>query len=512
MSQSQKLLAEINQTGTLSDLPRWHFINGQKSAPQAGTYLETIDPGSGRVFAEFPDGDGADVDQAVAAANGSLKGEWGRSTPVERSRCLTAIAAMVRENADSLAVVEALDSGKRLSEAEGDIRSVARCFEYYAGAADKLHGLSFPLGPDYSGHSVHQPVGVSAQIIPWNYPISTLARGIAPALAVGCAVVAKPAEQTPLSALMLADLAHRAGLPAGVFNVVTGTGAKAGAPLVAHPQIHQITFTGSVATGQRIMRTAADTITRLVLELGGKSPLVVWRDADIESALDGVMGAIFENAGQICSAGSRLIIDRGIRDSFLERLVDRAQGLRLGHGLLNLDMGPVNSATHLGRIEGMVQAALSAKTHPNQLLCGGKVAADSAARLPFDENRPAAQNSHGYFFEPTILLAADPQDAIVQEEIFGPVLVVQEAADFDQAIALANGTRFALAAGIYSSDGRKTARFAQRIDAGQVYINEYFAGGIETPFGGNRHSGFGREKGMEALLNYTTTKSIVAKL
>ena len=242
------------------------------------------------------------------------------------------------------------------------------------------------------------------------------------------------------------------------------------------------------------MRMAADNITRLVLELGGKSPLVVWRDADLDKALDGVMGAIFENAGQICSAGSRLIIDRAIRDSFVEQLVDRAGRLRLGHGLLDLDMGPVNSATHLGRVAAMVTAA-AAKDRPNQLLCGGKVAADSAARLEFDQHRTDRQNSHGYFFEPTLILAQDPSDPIVQEEIFGPVLVVQEAEDFDQAIELANGTNFALAAGIYSGDGRKTARFAQRIDAGQVYINEYFAGGIETPFGGNRHSGFGREKG-----------------
>ncbi|MDI9409565.1 MAG: aldehyde dehydrogenase family protein [Candidatus Pacebacteria bacterium] len=507
MTDKNTLLAEINQTGTLKSLPRWQFINGKKQAPHSGRFLETIDPGSGRVFAEFPDGDAADVDAAVAAANASLQGVWGRTSPAERSRILLAIAAMVREHADELAVVESLDAGKRLSEAEWDIRSVVRTLEYYAGAADKLHGISFPLSSDYSGHTVLEPAGVSAQIIPWNYPISTLARGIAPALAAGCAVVAKPAEQTPLTALMLADLAHRAGLPDGVFNVVTGTGAKTGAPLVSHPGIHQITFTGSVATGQRIMQAAAENITRLVLELGGKSPLVVLKDAAMDSALNGVMGAIFENAGQICSAGSRLIIESSIRDQFLDRLVARARGLKLGHGLLSLDMGPVNSAAHLSKIAAMVDES----RRKNTILCGGKVT-DSAAQIDYDSRQGAGKNSKGYFFEPTIILAPDASDAIVQEEIFGPVLVVQEAQDFDHAVKLANGTNFALAAGIYSADSRKTHQFARQVDAGQVYVNEYFAGGIETPFGGNRRSGFGREKGMEALQNYCKIKSIVTRI
>jgi len=389
-------------------------------------------------------------------------------------------------------VVESLDSGKRLVEAEGDVRSAARSFEYYAGAADKLQGASLPLGRDYVGFTIEEPVGVAAQIIPWNYPLSTAARGVAPALAAGCAVVAKPAEQTPFTALMLAQILTEAGLPDGAFNVVTGTGSGAGAPLVAHPGVHHITFTGSVATGMRVMQSAATNITRLVLELGGKSPLLVLADADLDAALEGVLGAIFENAGQICSAGSRLILERAIEAEFLERLVARTSQLTIGHGLRNVDVGPVNSLQQLQKIDRHVAAAKSAG---NRLHVGGSIAAQE-----------------GWFFEPTILSALSMADPLAQEEIFGPVLTVQTADDFEEAVALANGTDFALVAGIYTRDHGKAHRFARDVDAGQIYINEFFAAGIEAPFGGNRKSGFGREKGLEGMRSYCKVKSVVARL
>ncbi|MCW5238678.1 aldehyde dehydrogenase family protein [Verminephrobacter eiseniae] len=489
------LIAEFRNTGTLSGLPCAHFIDGAYQAGATSAALESFDPGSGRVFAQFAAGGEAEVDAAVHAAKRALHA-WSETAPAERSRVLWAIAQQVRQHADRLALIECLDSGKRLGEARGDVRGVIRAFEYYAGAVDKMQGDSFPLGKDYIGFTVEEPIGVAAQIIPWNYPIGTAARGIAPALAAGCTVVAKPAEQTPLSALLLAELASAAGLPAGVLNVVTGTGAAAGAALVAHPGIGHITFTGSVATGQRVMRAAADNVTRVLLELGGKSPLVVLADCDVEQALDGVLGAIYENAGQICSAGSRLIIERKLHGSFMARLLERVGKLGLGHGLDQPDVGPVNSLPHLNRIHEHVAAAAA---RGNAVLAGGSIAQPA--------NAPG-----GWFYRPTVIEARSAQDPVVQEEIFGPVLVVQQADDLEQAIALANGTDYALVAGIYTRDITQAYRFARRVDAGQVYINEYFAGGIEVPFGGNRKSGFGREKGLEGIKSYCKLKSVVARV
>ena len=278
--------------------------------------------------------------------------------------------------------------------------------------------------------------------------------------------------------------------------MVTGTGAEAGAPLVGHPGIAHVTFTGSVATGKRVMKSAADHVTRLVLELGGKSPVIVLKDCDREAALNGVLGAIFENAGQICSAGSRLVIERCIADSFLEELVARTRRLTLGHGLRNPDMGPVSSAEHLAKISGFVERA---KARGADILTGGSIASDP-------------QTGKGWFFEPTIIANRPADDELVQEEVFGPVLTVQIAEDADHALELANGTPFGLVAGIYTSDHGTAHRLARRIDAGQVFINEYFAGGIEVPFGGTKLSGFGREKGLEGLLSYCRTKSVAAKL
>lgn len=490
------LIGEFRQSGTLSGLPRDQFIAGAYRPELTRETLESFDPGSGQAFARFAAGGAAEVDQAVAAARSALRGAWGDATPAERGRVLAAIAQQVSAHADRLALVESLDSGKRLCEAQADMRGVVRSFEYYAGAADKMQGDSFPLGKDYLGWSVDEPIGVAAQIIPWNYPLGAAARGIAPALAAGCTVVAKPAEQTSLTALLLAELASAAGLPDGVLNIVTGAGASAGAALVAHPGIDHISFTGSVATGQQVMRAAADKPTRVLLELGGKSPLVVLADADLEQALDGVIGAIYENAGQICSAGSRLIVERSVHGSFVERLLERVNQLTLGHGLDNPDLGPVNSPAHLGRIAAHVAAAAA---RGNAILAGGSVAQP--------ENAPG-----GWFYRPTVIAARCAQDPVVQQEIFGPVLVVQAADDLEEAIALANGTDYALAAGIYTKDLAQACRFARRVDAGQVYINEYFAGGIEVPFGGNRKSGFGREKGLQAIRSYCKLKSIVARV
>ncbi len=492
----QDLVAEALATGTISGLPDRHLIDGMSVPSVSGARMETLDPGTGDVIAVVAAGGAADVDAAVAAARAALGGDWRRATPAQRGRILQRAAELIRAEADRLAVVEALDSGKRLAEARGDIAGAARAFEYYAGACDKHQGDSIPLDGDHFAWTVNEPAGVTAHIVPWNYPFATAVRGVAPALAAGCTVVIKPAEQTPLTALMLADLLGRAGLPRGVCNVVTGTGADAGAPLVAHPGVDHVTFTGSVATGIGVMRAAAMNVTRVVLELGGKSPVVVMADCDRPAALEGVHGAIFENAGQICSAGSRLLVERSLHDEFVGALVARTRTMTLGHGLRDPDMGPVISAAQRAKIAGFVDRA---RGRGRNVHTGGRDAA-------------AVTAGAGWFFPPTVIDDVPADDELVREEIFGPVLTVQVFDDFDEAIALANGTPYALVAGIYTRDFSRAHRFAREVDAGQVYINEYFAGGIEVPFGGNRRSGFGREKGLAALAAYSRVKSVAARI
>jgi len=496
MKSAVELTAEYLETGTLEGLPNGHFIDGAFSRPGHNRSMESFDPGSAKAFASFTAGTEADVDDAVASARKAFETSWRDVLPVERARILLRASQLILENIDRLAIVECLDSGKPLNEAMGDVRGAARTFEYYAGACDKLQGDSFPLGPDYLGYSIHEPVGVTAHIIPWNFPISTAARGFAPALAAGCAVVAKPAEQTPFTALMLAEVLSQAGLPDGLCNVLTGTGQEVGAPLTRHTGVDHITFTGSVLTGSTVMKTAADDITRVVLELGGKSPVVVMKDCDQDKAVAGVLGAIYEHAGQICSAGSRLIIDKAIHDEFMEELVAKTKALSLGHGLRDPNVGPVNSAQHLDKINGFLDRA---KARGLNIVAGGNVTVDP-------------ETGAGWFFEPTIVDGVDQADELAQEEVFGPVLTVQVADDADHAVALANDCQYGLVAGIFTKDFSAAHQMARKIDAGQIYINEYFAGGVEVPFGGNKKSGFGREKGIEGLKSYCKTKSVAAKI
>jgi len=496
MSSANAFLNEYAETGTLEILPLGHFIDGTFTQPSHNRTMESFDPGRGEAFARFTAGTAEDVDQSVRSARTAFETVWRDMAPSERGRILQKASRLILDNLDLLAVTETIDSGKPLQESMGDVRGAARTFEYYAGACDKLQGDSFPLGPNYIGYTIHEPVGVTAHIIPWNFPISTAARGFAPALAAGCTVVAKPAEQTPFTALLLAKILSDAGLPDGVCNVVTGTGADTGAPLTAHPLVDHITFTGSVATGKTVMKAAAEDITRVVLELGGKSPVVVLADCDREQAIDGVLGAIYENAGQICSAGSRLVIEKSIHEDFVAELVARVRTLKLGHGLEQPDVGPVNSAEHLAKIAGFVDRA---RDRGAKIAVGGSVTKD-----------PATEK--GWFFEPTIVDAVAADDELAQEEIFGPVLTVQVADDAGHALELANDCQYGLVAGIYTSDFSKAHQLARKIDAGQIYINEYFAGGVELPFGGNKKSGFGREKGLEGLKSYCKTKSIAARI
>lgn len=494
-SQLQALIDEAKVSGTLSNLPSQMFIDGAWVAGVSGQSMETYDPGTGKAFAEFAAGDAGDVEAAIDSSAAAFK-LWSRVTPAERSSILLRAASMIRENADLLSVVESMDSGKSVTEAQGDIAGCARLMEYYAGAADKLQGETIPLGPNYLSYTQLEPVGVTAHIIPWNYPSSTMIRGIAPALAAGCTAIVKPAETTPLTALLFADILHRSGLPKGVCNVVTGLGSEIGAPLVAHSGVHHVTFTGSVATGVNVMKAAAENVNSVTLELGGKCPVVVLADCDIDAAVEGTLWAIFSNAGQICSAGSRLVIERSLHAQFMEKLVAKTQAISVGHGLYNPDMGAINSKQHLAKVAGFVE---DAKSRGVSVATGGNVIKDP-------------RTGSGWFFQPTIFDNVAAADAVVQEEIFGPVLAVQVADSVEHAVDLANDTPFGLAAGIYTQDISKAHAIARDLDVGQIYVNEYYAGGVEVPFGGNKLSGIGREKGLAGLTAYSKIKAVTTRV
>ncbi len=479
----------------VASLPTDPFIDGKRVHLPRSDVFPTFDPALGSVLRDVPVANAELVDRAVHSAKRALKGAWGNVLPAERSRILTRVANFIRRDAGQLALVESIDSGKPLREAKGDIETSARYFEYYAGIADKLQGDTIPLGPDFVSFTLHEPVGVTAHIIPWNFPLVTTARGLAPALATGCTAVVKPAEQTPLTALILADILTEAGIPEGVVNVVCGPGQTTGAPLVQHPDVAHVTFTGSVETGKTIMRAAASNVTSVTLELGGKSPLVVLADADMDEALTGTLKAAFTNAGQVCSAGSRLIIERSCADAFIARLREKVGQFRFGRGLDDPDLGPIITHRQLEKISVLIDQSLKG---------GAKALAGGQVKKP--------EGLGGWFFEPTLLLADRPDNVCVQDEFFGPVLTIQIAEDFDHACELAEGTDFGLVAGVYTRDVKKALRFARHVSSGQVFINQYFAGGVETPFGGTKNSGFGREKGLEGLKAYFTVKTITARL
>ncbi|WML39551.1 aldehyde dehydrogenase family protein [Neobacillus sp. OS1-2] len=474
------------------------YINSEWVKSVSGEFFPTYNPANHEVIARVPRGNKEDVHQAVTAAKNAFESnEWQSVKPGIRGNALSEVARKVRERSEELALIETLDTGKPLSQARSDVESSARYFEYYAGVADKMFGETIPVAPNVIDYTVREPMGVCAQVIPWNYPLQITSRGVAAAIAVGNTVVVKPAEDTPLSALKLAEIFSEIEVLKGALHVVTGYGTEAGAALVNHPDVNHITFTGSVNTGTSVMISAAKNIVPVTLELGGKSPHIVFPDCDMEEAVTWVTRSIIQNAGQTCSAGSRLLIHSKIKDEWMEKLIERMKRIKLGPGVNDSELGPIISKRQFDRILAMVERA---KEQGARVIMGGR-----RAKLEGLED--------GYYFEPTIIENASPMSEIAQEEVFGPVLTVFEFETEMEAITLANGTSYGLVTGIWTNDLSRAHRIASKVKSGQVFINDFgAAGGVELPFGGYKKSGIGREKGVEALRNYTQLKNIAIKI
>jgi aldehyde dehydrogenase (NAD+) len=473
-----------------------HFplVIGSKDVAEGGAGQgESLDPATGKAIARFAIADERQVDEAVAAARDAFdRGVWRRQRPYQRGRVMQAIARGLADRRDEIARLLTLDSGKPLGDSYWEVDCSARFFEFYGGACDKLLGSSVPLGDGWMDWTVREPIGVSAQVIPWNYPLQVAVRGIAPALAAGCSVVAKPSLETPTSLYDLVTICREAGLPDGVLNVVTGRGSSAGDHLARHRDVDQLTFTGSVPTGIRVIQAAATHTIPTVMELGGKSPQLLFADADLDRAIPTIAAGMYGHAGQVCNAGTRLLVEASIHDQVVERLHQHIRGMRLGRGLDDPDMGPVVSAAQKETVEQYLEVAAAEGT----VLEG--------APLPEDP-----ELAGGYFVRPSMVTGIGNGCRIAQEEIFGPVLAVIGFRDFDEAVRLANDTDFGLVAGVFTGSVDTTMRAAQELRAGQVWVNAFGVGlDVEFPFGGYKRSGFGREKGLEALNAYLQVKNV----
>lgn len=476
------------------------FLDGRVVTGSAtADIIEVEDPAYGLPLMNVVDSDASQVDEAVADADHAQKGVWGHTSPADRGRILFACASEIRRQATVLSTIECIDTGKAISQARKDVETAARYFEFYAGLADKIGGETIPTRADELVYTRREPFGVVAHVTPWNSPLSQMARGVAPSLAGGNTVVVKPSAVTPLSTLVAARVLVEAGLPGGVCNVVVGRGATAGAALVAHPSVGHVTFTGSVQTGRLVMASASERVIPCSLELGGKSPTIVMPDADLDAAaLAGASSAI-RNSGQSCVATTRMLVHSSIYDRFIELCAARMSRLTLGHGLDDPDLGPLSSSAQYERVKGLVERAVADGA---RLACGGPDA------------RPSLKNGleGGHFFPPTLLVNVHNSMEIAQQEVFGPVQCVIPFSTEAEALAIANDTVYGLAAGIFTRDLSAAHRLAAQLQAGQVQINRFPAGGAETPFGGYKQSGIGREKGVEALRHYTQLKTVILAL
>ncbi len=471
---------------------RYHlYINGEWVGSSSGRFIPVMDPSTEEIIAEVPDANEKDVNRAVAAAKAAFdSGAWHETTAQERGRILFRLAERVRKEAGMLAELEARNSGKPIVEAEYDINDVATCFEYYGGLATKVLGHVNPVPDNALSLSLREPIGVAAQIIPWNYPLLMAAWKLAPAIAAGCTCILKPAEQTPLTALEFANWLPEAGLPPGVVNIITGYGESAGAPLVLHPDVNKIAFTGSATVGKIIVKAAADTVKRVTLELGGKSPNIFFADADFESAIDGALFGVFINQGEVCSAGSRILVEKPIYTKFVEAMAAKAKTIRLGPPLeRETKMGPLVSKDQYDRVRSYQEVG---KKEAKLAAGGGR-----AASMP-----------KGYYVEPTIFYDVDNSARIAQEEIFGPVAAVIPFANEAEAIRIANDTPYGLAAAVWSRDIFKTFRVVKAIRAGIVWVNHMQPTYVEAPWGGYKQSGFGRELGPSGIEEYLETKQV----
>jgi aldehyde dehydrogenase (NAD+)/betaine-aldehyde dehydrogenase len=470
------------------------LIDGEEVYGQK-TFID-LDPSTGRELAEVARGGADEINAAVAAARQTLERSWRRTKTAERARILRRISEFIRRDRELLADLESRDTGKPLRQARGDADVAARYFEFYASAIETLYGDTIPIDSDVFIYTTREPYGVTAHIIPWNYPLQIGARTVAPALAAGNCCVLKPAEEAPLTAIHLGRIGLEAGLPPGALNVVPGFGEEAGAALAAHPGIDHLSFTGSVEVGKLVSKAAAAHVIPVTLELGGKSPNVVFADADIDAALPVLVNSIIQNAGQTCSAGSRLLVEAPAHDRIVRELVDRFRQVSLGPGPADPDMGPLISATQLDRVSSYVELG---KTEARAVTGGGP---------PHDDSLKG-----GYFFMPTVFDDVPPAAVIAQEEIFGPVVAVTSFDHIDEAARLANSTDYGLVAAVWTRNVNTAHLVAREIRAGQVFVNTYGAsGGPEMPFGGVKRSGHGREKGLAGLLEFTQVKTVAMKL
>jgi aldehyde dehydrogenase (NAD+) len=471
-----------------------HLINNQWVDPAEGGSFDTYNPATGEVIAQVAAGTAADIDRAVKAARRALEnGPWSTMDAADRGRLLYDLADLVERHADELAALESLNCGKTITDSTGDLEGVCNTLRYYAGWADKIEGRTVPVRGSFLSYTLREPVGVVGQIIPWNFPLLMLAWKWGPALACGNTVVMKPAEQTPLTALRIGELAIEAGFPAGVVNIVNGFGETAGAALVDHPGVDKIAFTGHVDTAKIIQRRAAESLKRVTFELGGKSPNIVFADADLDAAVAGAFHAIYFHGGQCCTAGSRLFLEESIRQPFLERLAEKAKKRKIGDPLdPSTEQGPQVSQEQLDKILGYIDLG---QRQGAKLLAGG-----------------ARVGNRGFFVSPTIFDNVSDDMAIARDEIFGPVVSVLPFKSHDELASRANDTNYGLAAAIWTKDIDKAHLFAKRIKAGTVWINCYHIVDTTTPFGGFKMSGQGRENGEAALEHYTELKTVTVKL